>query len=58
MIFERLLLDKRFVYYDPEQGCTADEPVDHALVRMFFERAKGTKIKGYRTGKTLMMDVE
>ncbi len=58
MIFERLLLDKKFVYYDPEQGRTCNEPVDHGLVRTFFERAKDTRIKGYRTGKTLLMDVE
>jgi radical SAM superfamily enzyme YgiQ (UPF0313 family) len=58
VIFERLLLDKKFVYYDPEQGCAADEPVDDGLVRTFFERAKGARIKGYRTGKTLVMDVE
>jgi radical SAM superfamily enzyme YgiQ (UPF0313 family) len=58
MIFERLLADKRFVYYDTEQGRMADEPVDHGLVRTFFERARGARIKGYRTGKTLVMDAE
>ncbi len=56
-IFERLLFDKKFVYYDLEQGRMIDEAVDHGLVRAFFERARGTRIKGYRTGNTLLMDV-
>ena len=56
VIFERLLLEKKFVSYDPGLGRTVDEPVDHGLVRTFFERARGAKIKGYRTGKALVMD--
>jgi hypothetical protein len=58
MIFERLLSDKTFVYYDLDRGRMCDEAVDQGLVRTFFERARGVRIKGYRTGKTLVMDVE
>ena len=58
MIFERLLSDKTFVYYDLDRGRMCDEAVDQGLVRTFFERARGLRIKGYRTGKTLVMDVE
>jgi hypothetical protein len=58
MIFERLLSDKKFVYYDLDRGRMADEAVDQGVVRTFFERARGARIKGYRTGKTLVMDVD
>jgi hypothetical protein len=58
MIFRRLLTDKTFVYYDLDQGCMVDEPVDRGVVRTFFERARGARIKGYRTGKALVVDVE
>ena len=57
LIFERLLSDKRFVYYDPQQGRMCDEAVDHGLVRTFFEKARGMTMKGYKTGKTLVMDI-
>jgi hypothetical protein len=57
-IFERLLSDKKFVYYDRGQGRLVDEPVDQELVRQFFEKARGGRIKGYRTARTLVMDVE
>ena len=57
MIFERLFSDKTFVYYDQDRGRMVDEAVDQGLVRTFFEKAKGARIKGYRTDKTLVMDV-
>ena len=56
-IFGRLLREKRFVHYDLEHGVFSDDAVEPALIRAFFEKARGGKIKGYRTGNELVMDV-
>lgn len=56
-ILARLLAEKRFVCYDTGTGRFRDEPVEPGLVAAFFERAKGLRIKGYRTSKSLIVDV-
>ncbi len=57
VIFERLLFGKKFVCYEPGRNGPEDEAADPNLVRMFFEKAKGMTIKGYKTDKTLLVDV-
>jgi len=37
-------------------GSFRDEPVDGALVRRFFDRARGSLITGYKTKNTLVVD--
>lgn len=56
-IIERLLREKRLLYYDREQDAFYEEPVDRDLLRAFFEKARGRTIRGYRTGNSLLMDV-
>jgi len=56
-ILRRLLHDKRLVRYDARYGSHTDEPVDQRLIRSFFEKAKGRTIKGYRSNRSLVVDV-
>jgi radical SAM superfamily enzyme YgiQ (UPF0313 family) len=56
-VVETLVRKRRFVCYDPAEGAFRDEPVDHALVRSFFEKAKGSTIRGYKTKNSLVVDV-
>jgi hypothetical protein len=55
-IIETLVRAGRFTYYDTGAGGFCDEPVDASLVRLFFEKAKGSIIRGYKTKNTLIMD--
>ena len=54
---ERLLTEKRFVCYDAASRTFHDEPVDAGLVAAFFQKAKGAIIMGFKSGKSLLMDV-
>ena len=56
-IVEALIRERRFVCYDPVAQAFLDEPVDAALVRTFFEKAKGSTITGYKTKNKLVVDV-
>jgi len=56
-VVETLLRERRFVCYDQKEGGLSDEPVEPALVRRFFERAKGSWIMGYKTRNRLVADV-
>jgi len=56
-VMETLVRERRFVCYNPAEGAFRDEPVDHALVRSFFEKAKGSTIRGYKTKNSLVVDV-
>jgi len=56
-IIERLLREKRLLYYDRERDAFCEEPVDRDLLRAFFEKARGRAIRGYRTDNSLIMDV-
>ncbi len=55
-IVKTLIEEKRFVRYDPVLDSFRDEPVDSALVRRFFDRARGSLITGYKTKNTLTVD--
>jgi len=55
-IVKSLIDEKRFTCYDPGLGSFRDEPVDGALVRLFFERARGSAIAGYKTHNRLIVD--
>jgi anaerobic magnesium-protoporphyrin IX monomethyl ester cyclase len=51
-----LLAEHRFVCWDKARGTLVDEPQDYGLVKLFFERAKGAVIKGFRTGNTVLAE--
>ena len=55
-IVKTLIDEERFTCYDPVPGSFRDEPVDGALVRLFFERARGSAITGYKTKNRLIVD--
>jgi anaerobic magnesium-protoporphyrin IX monomethyl ester cyclase len=56
-IVKRLLLDKRFTRYSAVEQGFVEETHDPDLVRLFFERAKGAEIKGFKTDNQLIIDV-
>ena len=56
-IVERLLTEKRFVCFDAASRTFHDEPVDAGLVAAFFQKAKGAIIMGFKSRKSLLMDV-
>jgi anaerobic magnesium-protoporphyrin IX monomethyl ester cyclase len=56
-ILTRLLHDKRLVYYDTTVKSLVDEPVDQSLIKSFLDRAKGKKIKGYRSNSAILVDI-
>jgi radical SAM superfamily enzyme YgiQ (UPF0313 family) len=56
-IIEQLLRKKEFLRWDKKQNQMGQEPQDQALVRFFFQRAKGMKIKGYRTNAEILFDM-
>ena len=55
-IVKTLIDERRFTCYDPGLSSFRDEPVDRALVRLFFERARGSVITGYKTKNNLIVD--
>lgn len=55
-IVKTLIEEKRFICYDQVLCSFRDEPVDSALVRHFFDRAKGSTITGYKSNNTLIVD--
>ena len=55
-VLETLVREHRFVRYDQKAGRLTEEPVEAGLVHRFFARAKGSKIKGYRTRNVLVVD--
>jgi anaerobic magnesium-protoporphyrin IX monomethyl ester cyclase len=56
-IVKRLLALKRFTWYDLREQAFRDEPQDRELVRLFFEKARGLEIKGFKTGSSVKVDV-
>jgi anaerobic magnesium-protoporphyrin IX monomethyl ester cyclase len=56
-ILRLLLHDKRLVRYDARYHSLTDEPVEQRLIKSFFEKAKGKTIKGYRSNRSLVLDV-
>lgn len=57
IIIRRLLIEKRFACYDLHRHDFRDEAVDASLVRAFFQKAEGARIKGFKTGNSLLVDV-
>ena len=48
-IFTTLLLEKRFVWFDPRGDEYVEEPQDRRLVAAFLKAMEGNRIKGFRT---------
>jgi hypothetical protein len=55
-IFSVLLAEKRLIRYDVGKRTFVDEPQDRNLLERFFRMARGSKIKGFKTGNTLLVD--
>jgi anaerobic magnesium-protoporphyrin IX monomethyl ester cyclase len=56
-IFKMLLIEKRLMRYDTGKRVFVDEPQDGNLVEHFFRMAQGARIKGFKTGNSLLVDV-
>ena len=56
-IFRTLLLEKRLIRYDLGKRTFVDEPQDRDLLERFFRVAKGTRIKGFKTNSSLLVDI-
>ncbi len=56
-IVRHLLENKEFIAYDTKRQGFVREPHDPELVRLFFRRAKGMRVKSYRTGESVLIDV-
>lgn len=54
-ILNRLVAENRFTWYGLKESSYMEEPQDQELVRLFFEQARGLKIKGFKTGATVKM---
>lgn len=48
-IFEKVLKEKKFYYYDRNSNDFIQEPVDKEITEIFLERLKKIKIKGYKS---------
>ncbi|OPY66177.1 MAG: B12 binding domain protein [Syntrophorhabdus sp. PtaU1.Bin050] len=55
-IMRVLLAEKRLVYYDSKHGGFLPEPHDPELLKLFFRRAKGAVIRGFKTMNALAID--
>ncbi len=55
-IMRILLAEKRLVYYDRKHGNFLPEPHDPELLKLFFRKAKGITIRGFKTMNTVMID--
>ena len=56
-IVRRLLVKKRFTRYGLKEQALQEEPQNSELVELFFRRARGLEIKGFKTGKSVKVDV-
>ncbi|HEY3276221.1 MAG TPA: cobalamin-dependent protein [Syntrophorhabdaceae bacterium] len=54
-IIAALWRENRFLAYDLKTKKLIQEPQDRDLVRLFFEKARGRKIKGFKTSNTLVI---
>jgi anaerobic magnesium-protoporphyrin IX monomethyl ester cyclase len=55
-ILAALLREKRFTYFDAVKKDFFDEPQDRGLLKLFFKKAKGSVIKGFKTGNSVIVD--
>lgn len=56
-IVRRLLAEKRFTWYGFKEQALREEPQNSDLVELFFRRARGLAIKGFKTGKSAKVDI-
>lgn len=56
-ILSTLIAEKRFICFDTRRQDFVDEPQDSGLVRLFFRKARGLRIKGFKTTNALSIDV-
>ena len=56
-IVGRLLAEKRFTWYSSKEQAFREEPQDQELVRLFFRKARSLEIRGFKTGKSVKVDV-
>ena len=56
-IVGRLLAQKRFTWYGIKEQAFREEPQDQELVRLFFRKARGLGIRGFKTGNGVKVDV-
>ena len=56
-ILKALLMEKRFICYTHKEQRFAEEQQNRDIVRLFFERARGMRIKGFKTSNQLIVDV-
>jgi len=56
-ILTELIQNKRLICYDLRERTYTDEKQDSALINLFFKKAKGSIIKGYKTANSLICDV-
>ena len=56
-IVRRLLAEKRFTWYDLKEQAFREEPQDRELVSLFFEKARGLDVRGFKTGNGVKVDV-
>ncbi len=56
-ILGTLLQEKRLIAYDVGKRLFVEEPQDKDLLKHFFRKAKGARIKGFKTSNSLIVDV-
>jgi anaerobic magnesium-protoporphyrin IX monomethyl ester cyclase len=56
-IVRRLLADKRFTWYGLKEQAFKEEPQDRELVSLFFEKARGLEIRGFKASNGVRVDV-
>ena len=56
-IVGKLLMDKRFTWYGLKEQAFREEPQNQELVGLFFRKARGLEIKGFKTSKGVRVDV-
>ncbi|HME42953.1 MAG TPA: radical SAM protein [Syntrophorhabdales bacterium] len=56
-IVRTLLLEKRFTWYGVKEQTFREEPQNSELVELFFRKARGLEIRGFKTGKSVKVDV-
>jgi hypothetical protein len=57
VIIQHLLQFHRLLWYDKKKGLFIDEPVEQAIIDQFLRKAKNRTIKGYKSGRSLVVDV-
>jgi len=57
MIFSLLFNEKKFYAIDNNNKNLTAEPINRELVKIFFEKAKGRHIKGFKTKNRILFDI-